>query len=326
VIETRFTRLVGLRVPLQLAGMGSILSPELAAAVSNAGGLGQLTFAGYPLELAEERLARLAALTTKPFGVNILIPYFDEEIFALSVRRARVIDFFWGDPDASLVGRVHAAGALASWQVGSLEEAVAAEAAGCDFVIAQGIEAGGHIRGTLGLLPLLGQVLDRVSIPVLAAGGIGTARTVAAVLAAGASGVRIGTRFIAAAESNAHPEYVRAIIVARGEDSVRTDRFAVGCPLCPATKGILRSAIEAAEAFDGDVVAEVEIAGQRRDLQRFQGTPPYKGIVGRIDAMALYAGQGVGAVTRVQPAAEIVEELFAIAGARATAPSLVASN
>ncbi|TMD62081.1 MAG: nitronate monooxygenase [Chloroflexi bacterium] len=310
-METAFTRLVGVTVPLQLAGMGSILSPELAAAVSNAGGLGQVTFAGIPADEAKKRLDRLAALTARPFGVNLLIPYFDEAVFELASRRARVIDFFWGDPDASLVRRVHAAGALASWQVGSAAEAKAAEAAGCDFIIAQGIEAGGHIRGRLGLLPLLSEVLDRVSVPVLAAGGIGSARSVAAVLAAGAAGVRVGTRFIVARESNAHPDYVKALIAARAEDSVRTDRFHVECPLCPSTHGVLRSALEAADSFEGEFVAEADIGGERRQVRRFQGTPPFKAFSGRIDAMAQYAGQSVGAVTRVQPAAEIVAELFA---------------
>ncbi|MEX2011330.1 MAG: nitronate monooxygenase [Chloroflexota bacterium] len=308
--ETPFTRLVGCTVPLQLAGMGNILTPELGAAVSEAGGLGQVTFAGWPLEVVEQRLERFRALTSRPFGVNLLIPYLDMEILELVASRARVIDFFWGDPDAALVRRVHEAGALASWQVGSAVEAVAAEAAGCDFIIAQGNEAGGHIRGTLGLLPLLSEVLEAVSIPVLAAGGIGSARSVAAVIAAGAAGVRVGTRFIAAAESNAHPDYVRAVIAAGSEDSVRTTRFEVDCGLCPSTHGVLRSAIENADAFQGEIVGEVEIAGDRRNIRRFQGMPPSKVVSGRVDAMACYAGQSVGSVKRVQPAAEIVAELF----------------
>ena len=129
------------------------------------------------------------------------------------------------EPDPALVCRVHDAGALASWRVGSAGEAVPAEAAGCDFITAQGNEAGGHIRGTLGLLPLLSEVLEAVSIPVLATGGIRNARGVAA------------------AESNAHPDYVRAVIAAGSEDSVRTTRFEVDCGLCPSTHGVLRSAI-----------------------------------------------------------------------------------
>ncbi|MDQ6878222.1 MAG: nitronate monooxygenase [Candidatus Dormibacteraeota bacterium] len=304
-LETSFTRLVGCDVPIQLAGMGSILSPQLAAAVSNAGALGQITFAGIEAGDAKQRLDTLASLTSKPFGVNLLIPYLDRNILEMSVQKARVIDFFWGDPDPELVSFVHEAGALASWQVGSVAEAVAAEKAGCDFIIAQGVEAGGHIRGTLGLLPLLTQVLDKVKVPVLGAGGIGSGRGIAAVLATGAAGVRMGTRFIAASESNAHPDYVRAIISAQAEDSVRTDRFEVDCPMCPSTHGVLRSALDAAEAFDGSFVAELD----GEPVALFRGTEPFKGFTGNIGAMACYAGQSVGEVRGVQPAAEIVGEL-----------------
>ena len=307
-METAFTRLVGCAVPIQLAGMGSILSAELAAAVSNAGALGQLTLTG-DVQDASRRLDLLSSLTSKPFGVNLLIPYLDRQVVELAAGRARVIDFFWGDPDPDLVRLVHNAGALASWQVGSTEEAVAAEAAGCDFIIAQGFEAGGHIRGRLGLLPLLSSVLDSVSVPVLAAGGIGNGRSIAAVLAAGAAGVRMGTRFIAAAESNAHPDYVTALIAARAEDSVRTDRFHVQCKLCPSTHGVLRQAIEAADAFQGEYVAEIEFEGEHEKIVRFRGIPPFKGFHGHIEAMACYAGQSVGDVKHVQPAAGIVAEL-----------------
>ena len=305
MLETAFTRLVGCTVPIQLAGMGSILSPELAAAVSEAGALGQITFAGIEVDDAKRRLDKLTSLTSKPFGVNLLIPMLDREILAYSAPKARVIDFFWGDPDPELVRVVHDAGALASWQVGSVAEAVAAEKAGCDFIIAQGVEAGGHIRGTLGMLPLLTQVLDKVSVPVLAAGGIGSGRGLAAVLGAGASGARMGTRFIAAQEANAHPDYVRAIISAQAEDSVRTNRFEVECALCPSTHGVLRSALDAAEAFDGSYVAEFN----GEPVAKFRGTPPFKGFTGNIGAMACYAGQSVGEVRGVQPAGEIVAEL-----------------
>ena len=305
-LETRFTQLVGCDVPIQLAGMGSILSPELAAAVSNAGALGQITFSpGIELDDAKQRLDKLVGLTSKPFGVNLLIPMLNKDILALAASKAKVVDFFWGDPDPELVRVVHEAGALASWQVGSVAEAVAAEKAGCDFIIAQGVEAGGHIRGTLGLLPLLTQVLDKVAVPVLGAGGIGSGRGIAAVLGTGASGVRMGTRFIVAQESNAHPDYVRALISAQADDSVRTNRFEVECPLCPSTHGVLRSALDAAEAFDGSFVADY--AGE--PVLKFRGTPPFKGFTGNIGAMACYAGQSVGEVRGVQPAAEIVAEL-----------------
>lgn len=221
-----------------------------------------------------------------------------------------MVDFFWGDPDAGLVELVRAGGALASWQVGSVAEAVDAERAGCDFVIARGIEARGHLRGRLSLLPLLSGVLNAVSIPVLAAGGIGTGHSLAAVLSAGAAGAGIGKRFIAAQESNAHPDYVRALIAARAEDVVRTARFEGECPMCPSLHSVLGSALETAEALPNRPLAEVEVAGERYPIFPLQGAPlPAREIEGRVEAMACYARQSVGSVRRVQPAAEIVAEL-----------------
>jgi NAD(P)H-dependent flavin oxidoreductase YrpB (nitropropane dioxygenase family) len=309
MLETAFTRLVGCSVPIQLAGMGSINGPELTAAVSAAGAFGQITFAGTLPKDAEARMNRIEEMTSKPFGVNLIIPFFDPAILRMVIPRARVVDFFWGEPDVRLIDQVHAGGALASWQVGSIREAINAEKAGCDFIIAQGIEAGGHIRGRLSLLPLLSAILDAVSVPVLAAGGIGTARSVAAVLFAGAAGARVGTRFIAAEESNAHPEYIRALIAARAEDAVQTTRFEVDCPMCPSQHRVLRSALEAAEALPDEPLGEIDISGERYPIDRFQGTVVSKQVEGRIDAMACYAGQSVGAVRRVQPAGEIVAEL-----------------
>ena len=309
MLETAFTRLVGCSVPIELAGMGSINGPELTAAVSEAGAFGQITLAGTQPKDAEARMNRIEELTSKPFGVNLIMPFFDPAILRMVIPRARVVDFFWGEPDVRLIDQVHAGGALASWQVGSIREAINAEKAGCDFIIAQGIEAGGHIRGRLSLLPLLSAVLDAVSVPVLAAGGIGTARSVAAVLFAGAAGARVGTRFIAAEESNAHPEYVRALIAARAEDAVETTRFEVDCPMCPSQHRVLRSALEAAEALPDRPLGEIDISGERYPIARFQGTIVSKQVEGRIDAMACYAGQSVGGVRRVQPAGEIVAEL-----------------
>jgi NAD(P)H-dependent flavin oxidoreductase YrpB (nitropropane dioxygenase family) len=310
-MRTAFTDLVGCSAPIQLAGMGPVCSDELCAAVSEAGGLGLITVAATTPDALEARLDHIRSLTSKPTGTNFLIPITDRECLRLASSSVRVIDFFWGDPDPELVEIGHGGGALVSWQVGSAAEAVAAERAGCDFIIAQGIEAGGHIRGTLGLVPLLSQVLDAVAIPVLGAGGIGSARAMAAVLAAGAAGARCGTRFVAAQESGAHPVYVDALIRARAEDSVRTTLYHVGCPLCPSTHGVLRSAIEAAQSLAGDVAGEMEMRGQKFPIAKFQGVPPpVKSMSGRIEAMSCYAGQSVGDVHEIQPAAEIVTELL----------------
>jgi NAD(P)H-dependent flavin oxidoreductase YrpB (nitropropane dioxygenase family) len=211
-----------------------------------------------------------------------------------------------------LVERVHAAGAVCGWQVETAEEARAAEAAGCDVVVAKAWESGGRKRGEgPALLPLLDGVLDAVALPVVAAGGIATARGVAAALAAGASGVRVGTRFIAAAESDAHPDWVAAVLAARAEDAVVSDAFNEGL-VPPGPHRVLRQAIEAAGALPGDGPAAVlRMAGAEIPVPRFGPQPPTRDSTGATDAMALYAGQSAGAVRDVRPAAEIVTELAA---------------
>ena len=309
-MDTTFTNLVGCTAPIQLAGMGPVCSDELCAAVSEAGGLGMITVAATSPETLEGRLDHIRRLSSHPVGTNFLVPAVDRECLRIAARSVRVVDFFWGDPDPELVSIAHAGGALVSWQVGSVDEARAAEKAGCDFIIAQGIEAGGHIRGTLGLLPVLTHVLDAVRVPVLAAGGVGNGRTFNAVLAAGAAGARCGTRFVAATESGAHPAYVAALVRADADEAVRTSLYNVGCPLCPSTHGVLRSAIEAAQALSGEMAGEMRMGDQVMPVRRFQGVPtPVKAMSGHIEAMCCYAGQSVGDVHGVKPAAAIVREL-----------------
>ena len=287
--------------------MGGIATPPLALAVAEAGALGMLGAAMVPAPVLAEQLDRLGARTQGAFGVSFLMPFLDRDAVAVASTRTRVVEFFYAEPDATLVDMVHTRGALACWQVGSVEEAVAATRAGCDFVIAQGTEAGGHVRGRVGLLPLLSAVLDAVSVPVVAAGGIGTARSMAAALAAGADAVRVGTRFVAAVESNAHPDYVAALIDAGTADTVLTERFSVMWPDAP--HRVLRSALAAAEACADDVVGEMEVGGVHRPLPRFAVPCPTRSTTGAIAAMALYAGESVGALRGITPAADIVHEL-----------------
>ena len=149
-----------------------------------------------------------------------------------------------------------------------------------------------------------------MSIPVVAAGGIASARGVAAAFAAGADGVRVGTRFIAAAESDAHPAWVQAVIEADATDSVVSTLFNVGLPE-PGPHRVLRSSIAAAEALADEQAGIVRLAGAEIPVPRFGAQPPTRDSTGHIDAMPFYAGQSVGAVTAVQPAAEIVAELAA---------------
>jgi nitronate monooxygenase len=209
---------------------------------------------------------------------------------------------------------VHAGGALACWQVGSRDEALAAARAGCDLIVAQGVEAGGHIRGRIGLFPLLAEVLDAVATPVIAAGGIGSGRTMAAALAAGASAVRLGTRFLAAPEAGIHPDYLTALIAARPEDTVFTAAFSGGraeAGLGDAPHRVLASALAAAEDLEGDIVGEKTFMpdGEVVQVRRFRASTPTVHTMGTIAAMSQWAGESVGGVTRIQPAGEIVREL-----------------
>jgi nitronate monooxygenase len=313
-MRTRFSELVGCSVPIQLAGMGAAATPELAAAVSNAGALGMVGTARPGLSPAtlKSMLDDVRSRTSSPFGVNFLVePGYDIDprCFELAARSARVVEFFYGEPDPALVAIAHDGGALACWQVGSQTEAVAAQEAGCDFIVAQGIEAGGHIRGTVRLLDLLGELTSAVDIPIVAAGGIGTGRQIAGVLAAGADGVRIGTRFLAAKESGAHQRYVEALIAARAEDTMITEAFSVGWPNAP--HRVLRSCVAAAEAITTDVIGDrSSLDGSRVAALRLSPLVPDRTTTGAIEAMPLWAGESVDAVTTAQTAQAIVQELI----------------
>ena len=156
MLSTRFTELVGCRVPVQQAPMGSVSTPDLAVAVADAGGVGTVTALGMSAAQLDAHLGAMAARTSGVLGANFLTDGVDRDAVAAAAERVRLVDFFWLDPDSSLVALAHDGGALVSWQVGSVAEARAAADAGCDVVAAQGTEAGGHIRGETALLPLLG--------------------------------------------------------------------------------------------------------------------------------------------------------------------------
>jgi NAD(P)H-dependent flavin oxidoreductase YrpB (nitropropane dioxygenase family) len=307
MIDTALTSLLHLRVPLQLAPLPLHGEPDLAVAVAEAGGLGMVGLPLHPPDAVAAVLDDLNGRTTGVIGANFLMPFLDRACVEVAASRVQVLEFFYGEPDANLVEIAHAGGGLAAWQVGSCREAVAAEQAGCDFIIAQGVEAGGHVRGRIGLLPLLAEVLENVRCPVVAAGGIGGPRELAAVLAAGASGVRMGTRFLAASEANVHPLYRQRLMDARAEDTVLTEAFSVMWPNAP--HRVLRSSVDAAASFNGEVVGTMPTAGGPLLVPHYGVVSPTRETTGTIEAMALYAGESVSAVRRVQPAAEIIREL-----------------
>ncbi len=313
MLTTRFTELVGCAVPIQQAPIGSFASARLAAAVAEAGGQGMVAVTGDPPDVVAAQLDEARQQTAGPIGANFFMPFVDptslRDCVAAAAARARIIDFFYGDPDPDLVAVVHAGGALACWQIGSQEEALAAADAGCDLIAAQGIEAGGHVRGRIGLLALLDAVLPAVNIPVLAAGGIGTGRAMAAALAAGADGVRVGTRFVAAEEAEAHAGYVEALIASSPADTVYGDTFTLDYPGAP--HRALRSSVAAVAAFEGEIVGERfrPRYGDRVPVRRFEKMTITRHVTGAIEAMPHWAGESVRGVHRVEPAGAIVRAL-----------------
>lgn len=227
-------------------------------------------------------------------GVGFLSPFVDLAGFEAAAGVARLVECFYGDPDPDLARRAHDAGALLSWQVGSLDEALRAVEVGCDIVVLQGTEAGGHVRGTSGLIELLSTARPRLEVPVVAAGGIGTAARAAEALTAGADAVRIGTRFLAAAEADVHPDYLAALIAADADDTMITEAFSAEWPNAP--HRVLSSCVAASDA---DPTARSALC-------------PMRAFGGDVASAALYAGRSVGAVTGETTAAAIVAEFAAV--------------
>lgn len=324
MLRTSLCDLLNIEFPIICAPMGpNITSLELAAAVSNAGGLGVISFGGYPPPLLQQEIRRLRGLTDKPFGVNLLLEFPVEEHVNLCVEeRVPVLSFFWGDP-SPYVERAHAAGVKVVDQVGSVEAAKRSVDAGVDVIIAQGAEAGGHIAGQVSTMALVPRVVDAVSpAPVAAAGGIADARGLVAALALGAEGVVLGTRFLATPEAWAHPVYKQKVLDATEEDTVRTTLFGHGWPNAPhralrtafVEEWLKDEARGSEQRADEPVIGETVFGGQRVPLQRFMGFPPSAEATGDVESMGMLAGQSVGLVREIKPAALIVKEL--IEGAR----------
>jgi nitronate monooxygenase len=315
-LSTPLCDLLKIDLPIVQAPIGSATCPELAGAVSGAGALGTLALTWTAPDACADRIRRTRTLTDRPFAINLVLDWDPHERIEVCAREGvPLISTFWGDP-GPYVDLIHDSGALHLHTVGSVAEAVAAAEAGVDVIVAQGTEAGGHVRGTTSTLSLVPAVVDAVSpVPVIAAGGIADARGVVAMLSLGAQATWIGTRFLLAAEANVHAAYRDRIIAANAGDTVYTEVFDGGWPDAP--HRVLRNAtLTAWEAAgrpaapdrpgDGDLVAT---APNGSPFPRYHMALPQAGTDGDVEAMALYAGQGVGLMHACSPAAGIVEEL-----------------
>jgi nitronate monooxygenase len=313
VVRTPVCELLGIEKPIVQAPMSAV--PSLAAAVSNAGALGMLALTWS--DPADNPVLETLALTDRPFGGNFILASdqhrrLDEALGA----GLRIVSLMWGDP-ADYVGQIHDANGIVLHTVGSAEEARSAVDSGVDVVVAQGWEAGGHVWSRVATLPLVPAVVDAVApVPVIAAGGIGDARGVAAVFALGAQAAWLGTRFLMAEEMPIHPDYrCRVMEAVETEAQWYADLYDVGWPDAP-HRVLRNSTAEAWEAAgepalgsrtgEGEVIARFS-SGE--EIVRYEPGAPMIGTTGDIEALSFFAGQSVGLVRQTQGAAAIVAEL-----------------
>jgi NAD(P)H-dependent flavin oxidoreductase YrpB (nitropropane dioxygenase family) len=224
-LQTPVCDLLGIQLPIFQAGMSTYTTPELVAAVSNAGGLGIIGGLFRDADELREEILKVRQLTSRPFGVNHVVSQLDSDAIDVTLElRVPVLSLAWGKAD-EIVRRAHDAGMKVIHQVNTPEEAGRAASDGADVIVAQGAEGGGHV-GAMSTLPLVPQVIDVVNgVPVLAAGGIADGRGLAAVLMLGAQGALIGTRFLATPEARGRGHSKDVILNALGSQTVASKFF-----------------------------------------------------------------------------------------------------
>ena len=311
-MHTRFTDLLGIQYPIVQGGLAHLSLAELAAAVSNAGGLGQVGSACFATpEAFQADLQKVKRLTTKPFGVNFPLGHLAREEFidvALEEQPA-VISITGGNPEA-LLRRIQQSGVAVKTMVlvAGTRAARKAEALGADAVIAVGFEGGGHLgRDDISSMVLIPRIVDAVKIPVLASGGIADGRGLAAALALGAEGIELGTRFVAVQESNAHPAYQQALVNAQETDTVIIER-AIGRPARVLKGPFAEHILQLEQQLEHDQVPPDERLQQMLPL--IQGTINTKSALdGHLDEGFVWAGQVVGLIHDIPSVKELIERI-----------------
>ena len=292
---TRALQLCNIVLPVYQAGLGGVAGPDLAAAVSEAGGLGHLGCIRCSAVEVRSWIRETREKTDKPFGVNLVPPGggpdgFEAQLAVVLEERPRVLSLFWGD-FAQVIPRAKAAAIVTMVQVGSVADALKAARDGADIVIAQGIESGGHVRGKIGLMALLPAVIDALGpVPVLAAGGIADAAALETVLRMGAAGAWVGTRFVASHESLAHDIYKRRLVEAGTDDTYHGHFYSYGWKL-----GTPYRAIRSKENWNP--LHLIAGGARKSDDEKYA------------KSFSVYAGQGVGKIEEILSAREIVERL-----------------
>lgn len=297
--SNRVTELFKIKYPILQGGMAWVADADLAAAVSNGGGLGVIAAANMPPELLEIQLKRIQSLTNKPYAVNIMLmsPTADEVIELVAAYRVPIVTTGAGMP-GKVLDRLKPLGTIVVPVIASIAHAERVVKHGADAVIAEGTEAGGHI-GEITTMVLVPQVSDAVSVPVIAAGGIADGRGVAAAFALGAEGVQVGTRFLCATECNAHDNYKQKVLSIKDRATIVTGR-SLGHPV----RSLKNRFTQQFQDMESSNVTKEE-------LEKFGAGRLRNAVVdGDVEMGSVMAGQVAGLVNSILPAAEIIEEIF----------------
>lgn len=331
-LQTPICRRLGIEYPILSVGFGISAGPELVAAVSNAGGCGVLGASSGALAIEElrRRVRRCREMTDRPFGINFLLMDFEDpeatdedrawtlDRLQMAIEeRVPILVLFWGDP-SSLIESAHRRDVTVLVQVGSVDEARSAADAGADAIIAQGVEAGGHVRATTSIWEVLPAVVEAVQpLPVLASGGIGDGTRIARALRLGAQGVSMGTRFVASEEAWIHETYKRRVVGASAEDTFCGQLFDVGwaAPARALKNALLREWEAAGSPATGRRPGEGTDIGVTHYEWGDEPFPRYApGMLtpafdGDPEYGPMWAGRSVDAIDEVKPAGDIVRDL-----------------
>lgn len=298
-LRTRLTELLGIEHPIIQGGMAWTATAELAAAVSNAGGLGIIGAGHMPTDLLHEQIRNAKAATDRPYGVNLMLltPHIDELVQLVLDERVPVVTTGAGNP-GKYMDALKEAGIKVLPIAPSTALAKRLESIGADAIIGEGMEAGGHI-GELTTMVLTPQLVDAVSVPIVAAGGIADGRGMAAAFALGAEGVQVGTRFMCAQECTIHPAVKEMVVKAKDRDTVVTGR-ATGHPV-RVLKNRLSKMLEDLDRDNNAEELEKLGAGKLALAMR----------EGDTTMGSLMAGQSAAMVCEIEPAAAIVDSMVA---------------
>ena len=302
-MKTRITELLNIKYPIFQGGMAWIADGDLAGAVSNAGGLGIIGGGNAPKEVVKANIDKVKQITDKPFGVNIMLlsPFVDDIVDLVIEEGVRVVTTGAGNP-GKYMERFHEAGITVIPVVPSVALAKRMEKLGADAVIAEGMEAGGHI-GKLTTMTLVRQVVDAVNIPVICAGGVGDGRGAAAVFILGAEAVQVGTRFAVAKESNAHQNFKDKILKAKDIDTV-ISASVVGHPVRAVKNKLTTSYTHAEKDF---------LAGRKtkEDIEVLGAGALRNAVVdGDVVTGSVMAGQIAGLIRKEETCEEILKDLY----------------